>query len=61
MSLTFYLCVMIEVLFIRVPAESGTRKFVYSLTVCLFSGECYNEALGYKNKEVALRRLLGKH
>lgn len=28
----FILCVMIEVLYIRVTGESGTRKFVYSLT-----------------------------
>ena len=50
---------MIKVLYIRIPEHVEQEN----LFVCLqnfVSGECYNEVLGYKNREVALRRLLGE-
>ena len=50
---------MIEVLYIRVP-EKVERENLFIHLQGFVSGECYNEVLGYKNKEVALRRLLGE-
>ena len=49
---------MIEVLYIRVP-EKVERENLFIHLQGFVSGECYNEVLGYKNKVVALRRLLG--
>lgn len=50
---------MIEVLFIRVPGEKEREKLFARLRDFV-SGECYDEALGYRSKEVGLRRLLGE-
>ena len=50
---------MINVLFIRVP-EVGEREKLFARLQDFVSGECYDEALGYRSKEVALRRLLGE-
>ena len=45
---------MIEVLFIRVPGEKEREKLFARLRDFV-SGECYDEALGYRSKEVGLR------
>ncbi len=50
---------MIKVLFIRIPADADWEEMFAGLKSCV-SGECYAEALGYRSKEVALRRLLGE-
>ena len=50
---------MIEVLFIQIPAGANRDKMFVGLR-SVVSKECYVEALGYGNKEVALRRLLGE-
>lgn len=50
---------MIEVLFIQIPVESN-RDMIFAGLQSVVSQECYAEALGYGNKEVALRRLLGE-
>lgn len=50
---------MIEVLFIRVPEEKEREK-LFTRLQNFVSVECYDEALGYRSKEVALRRLLGE-
>jgi len=50
---------MIEVLFIRIP-EVKERERLFACLQDFVSGECYDEALGYRNKEVALRRLSGE-
>ena len=50
---------MIEVLFIQIPVESN-RNTIFARLQSVVSKECYAEALGYRNKEVALRRLLGE-
>ncbi len=55
----FYLCVMIEVLFIQIPAGANRDKMFVGLR-SVVSKECCAEVLGYGNKEVALRRLLGE-
>ncbi|WP_455511264.1 4'-phosphopantetheinyl transferase family protein [Butyricimonas paravirosa] len=50
---------MIEVLFIQIPAGANRDKMFAGLR-SVVSKECYAEVLGYGNKEVALRRLLGE-
>ena len=50
---------MIEVLFIQIPAGANRDKMFVGLR-SVVSKECCAEALGYGNKEVALRRLLGE-
>ena len=42
---------MIEALYIRVP-EKVERENLFIHLQGFVSGECYNEVLGYKNKEV---------
>ncbi len=50
---------MIEVLFIQIPAGANRDKMFVGLR-SVVSKECCAEVLGYGNKEVALRRLLGE-
>lgn len=50
---------MIEVLFIQIPAGANRDKMFAGLR-SVVSKECCAEVLGYGNKEVALRRLLGE-
>ena len=50
---------MIEVLFIQIPAGVNRDKMFVGLR-SVVSKECCAEVLGYGNKEVALRRLLGE-
>lgn len=50
---------MIKVLFIRIPVDADREEMFAGLKSCV-SGECYAEALGYRSKEVALRRLSGE-
>ena len=50
---------MIEVLFIQIPAGANRDKMFVGL-LSVVSKECCAEVLGYGNKEVALRRLLGE-
>ena len=51
---------MIEVLFIQIPA-GGNRDKMFVRLRSVVSKECCIEVLGYGSKEVALRRLLGRH
>ena len=50
---------MIEVLFIQIPAGANRDKMFAGLRSVVSKG-CCAEVLGYGNKEVALRRLLGE-
>lgn len=50
---------MIEVLFIRVPSDENYDE-VFSLLQDRVSVECVNEAGSFRNKGVALRRILGE-
>lgn len=50
---------MIEVLFIRIPEEKERAKLFVRLQDFV-SRECYDEAISYRRKEVALRHLLGE-